>query len=86
MIFRKESLISAAPIKRQINPIKAAKTGKEPFKNSITCGPQFNGKAGITEKAVNPTKIIPTIIANIFSLNEYNLNFRQKKQSKYIKH
>ena len=56
------SFISAAPMKKQINPKNPERTGKLPFIKAITSGPQFNGPAGRTEKTVNATKIIPTSI------------------------
>ena len=49
-------------MKKQIKPIKAAKTGRQPFKKERTSLPQFKGHIGRTEKTVKAIKIMPRIM------------------------
>ena len=53
-------------MKRQIKPIKAARTGAPPFKNAITSAPQASGPIGKTAKTVKAIKTKPRIIETIF--------------------
>lgn len=55
------SLMSAAPMKRQMSPMKAARTGTLPFKNVMTYAPHASGPDGKSEKTVNAIKIKPAI-------------------------
>lgn len=67
------SLMSAAPIKRQISPKKAATTGSEPLRKLITSAPQLRGKHGSTENTVKAMKIMPRMIEII--INSLSNNF-----------
>jgi len=58
-------LISAAPIKRQIIPTKAARTGAPPLRKAITSAPQLSGQAGRTANTVKAIKIKPIIMWKI---------------------
>ena len=65
--------MSAAPMKKQMKPNKAERTGAQPFRKEITSSPQARGPIGRHAKTVKAMKSIPNIIVIIFKTPIYDV-------------